>query len=577
MPRKQVAAALRAAGFPDSARISPEIATELADRSSVRAVVTGSVLPVAGTSYSVTLRATSVEDGVEIASIAGSASSADLISSVGELARGLRRALGERRDAIAAKRPLQQVTTPSFPAYRRYVLGLDRIYAGDLAGGNRLLHEAIGMDSAFASAWEALGHSHLFGRNLDSARLAFSRALSYPDRLTETQRFRLEADAAYALRHDLPAAISWYDLYLAQNPRSLAARNNRGIFLSSMGRHEEALEEFRRALAINPFGPEHVQIELLNQAAELVVLGRIREATAAARELKGPFADYFAVLRPSAESDWVTAESTATRIAGLEGTPSFLRIQAVTTQAAARAAQGAVASADELLRAAADKASGEEMRWYDQARLLLAISAARPLGPVRVRLANDSSTAGRVMHALWAAARGDTTATIEALEQARSGAEEMKRLGAGPRLARAWIDGLAGRWRTVIDSLAPAALHGEHDATILDRISSFPVRWLVADAYARVGRVDSATKFMELLLAPTRMAPGHFALRGFASPFAHRRLALWYAALGKSDTAAAHWKSFTESLNTPDPEVAALLGQAPLTRSRKSNRFGEPR
>jgi hypothetical protein len=217
------------------------------------------------------------------------------------------------------------------------------------------------------------------------------------------------------------------------------------------------------------------------------------------------------------------------------------------------------------------------MRWYDQARLLLAMAAERTPETVPLKLANDSSTPGRVMHALWAAVRGDSTSTIQALEQARSEAEELKRLGAGPALARAWVDGLAGRWSTVIDSLAPAALHGEHDATILDRISSFPVRWLVADAYARLGRVDSAAMYMELLLAPTRMAPGHFALRGLAYPFAHRRLALWYATLGKSDTAAAHWKKLTESVRTPDPEVAALLGERPRTQSRNVSRSTEMR
>jgi tetratricopeptide (TPR) repeat protein len=525
MPRKQVAEALQAAGLPDSARITPKLATELADRSSVRAVVTGSILPVAGTGYSVTLRATSVDDGKQIASAAGSATSENLVSTVGSMARQLRRELGERRDAIVAKRPLQQVTTPSFPAYRRYVLGLDRIYAGDFAGGNRLLHEAIGIDSAFASAWAALGTSHVFNRNLDSARVAFSKALSFRDRLTETQRFRVEADAAYALRHDLPAAISWYDLYLAQNPRSMAALNNRGLFLSSLGRHEEALGDFRQAVAVNPFGPRHTEIEHLNEAAELVMLGRVPEATAVARELEGPFADYFAVLRPVATSDWATAESTAARVAADEATPKFLRIQAVTTQAAAAAALGAVAEADQLLRVAAEKSSAEEMRWYVQGLLLLALARERKPGAAPSPLAKDSSTAGRVMQALWTAAQGDTSRSATDLKRARARPEELERVGAGPRLARGLIDRRAGRWRAVLDSLGPVALHGEHDATLLDRISSYPVRWVVADAYDHVRR-DSAIAYLKLLLEPTRMAPGHLALRGLVYPFAQRRLAL---------------------------------------------------
>ena len=561
MPRYQVAAALRAGGFPDSARISPEVARELAERSAVRAVITGSVLPVAGAGYSIVLRAIGVEDGTEIASITGAASPGELIRVVEELARRLRDALGERRDRIASQRPLEQVATPSLNAYRNFVQGRDRIDAGDLAGGKRLLHEAIRLDSAFASAWEALGISHVFGRNLDSARIAYARALSFPERLTETQRFGVEADAAYAIRHDLPAAISWYDLYLSRNPRSAGARNNRALYLSSLGRHEEALEELRRAIEMNPLGPEHAQIELLNLAAELVVLGRVREATAEARELKGVFADYFSVLRPSALADWVAAESTAWRIVSREDAPSFLRIQAVTTHAAARAAQGAVADAERLLLAASRRTASEEMRWYHQARLLLATSAQRDLGPPPDSLATDSSAAGRVMHALWAAVQGDSGTAVRALEQAAAMPEETSLLGAGPALARAWVDAHAGRWQAVTDSLGGIARLGEHDATILDRGTAYPVRLLVADAYERLGRLDSAAAHLELVVAPTRMAPGHLALRGLVYPFALRRLAMLYTALGKTDAAAEHWRELARSLAEPDPELRGLLDE----------------
>ena len=60
-----------------------------------------------------------------------------------------------------------------------------------------------------------------------------------------------------------------------------------------------------------------------------------------------------------------------------------------------------------------------------------------------------------------------------------------------------------------------------------------------AEAYARLGQPDSAIATMELLLRPTRMPGSAFALRGLAFPFAHRRLALWYAALGRRQQAAS--------------------------------------
>jgi serine/threonine-protein kinase len=575
MPQQQVASALRAAGFEESSTVTTEVARELAYRSSVRAVITGSVLPLGASGYSVVLRALDTEDGKEIASVAGPATPQDLIRSVQGLARQLRRQLGEHRGEIAATRSLEEIATPSFPAYRLFIQGRDRIYAGDFAGGNRLLHEAIGIDSAFASAWATLGSSYVFSRNLDSARQAYERALSYRDRLSEDQRFRVEADAAYALRHDLAAAISWYDLYLARHPESGTAHNNRALFLSSMGRHEEALEEFRRAVEVNPFGPEQAQIELLNQAAELIVLGRVREAQAAVGDLHGPFARYFALLLPTARSDWRSAEAIADSIDAIEGTPTFLRIQATTTAAAATAAQGAVTRARLLLLEAIRRSSDEEMRWYAQALLLLDLAGGRRAGPVPLPLARDSSAAGFIIRGLWAGVSGDIPEATLSLRRARSGAEEMALLGAGPLLVQGVIDRRTGRWQPIIDSLAPLALRGEHDATVMDRTPSFAVRWLVADAYAHLGRLDSAAAYLELLLAPTRMAPAHFALRGFAYPFAHQRLATWYTELGDTTLAQAHRKSLAETLTEPDPDLRDLLTGTPSGPARPARGSSE--
>ena len=289
------------------------------------------------------------------------------------------------------------------------------------------------------------------------------------------------------------------------------------------------------------------------------MLGRVREATAASEELEGVFADYFSVLRPSAQADWVVAESTAAKIASREDAPSFLRIQAITTRAAALAARGAVTEADRLLLAASRQASSEEMRWYEQARLVLATAAGRNPGSPTDALVADSSAAGRVMLALWAAISGDTVTAVRALAEAGARPEETRLLGAGAVLARGWIDARGGRWTEVIDSLGGVARAGEHDATNLDRLTAYPVRWLVADAYAHLGRSDSAAAYLELVVAPTRMAPGHFALRGLVYPFAHRRLARLYTTLGDRAAAAEHWTEFTRSFTEPDPELRRLL------------------
>ena len=134
-------------------------------------------------------------------------------------------------------------------------------------------------------------------RNLDSAGFALAEALKRPDRLGDAQRYRLEADAAYALRYDIPAAVRWYDLLLQVAPRSISGHNNRAVLLYAIGRYDEALAGFSRAEELEPFGREEKEIEIFNQAVTLLALGRDADAATTSRKLReGLFADYAAQL-----------------------------------------------------------------------------------------------------------------------------------------------------------------------------------------------------------------------------------------------------------------------------------------
>jgi hypothetical protein len=102
-------------------------------------------------------------------------------------------------------------------------------------------------------------------------------------------------------------------------------------------------------------------------------------------------------------------------------------------------------------------------------------------------------------------------------------------LGDGPALAQGWIAAAGGRWNEVTRSLGPRSLIGEHDATLLDRVSSLEVRWLVANAYASEGKRDSAIIHMTKAVSPDRVPAGHLVLRGLALPTARRLIAAWSA------------------------------------------------
>lgn len=569
LPRSQLNATMRLAGVPDTTRVGPQLARELAYRSAVRAVLVGSVKHLGGRNYSIVLHVVDADDGSDIWSAAAAAQDTTLITTVQRLARELREKLGERRSAIEATLPLYQVATPSFAAYRKYTTGMSLQAHGDGRGSNRMLREALALDTGFASAWFSMGWNYLNDRMLDSARWAFGQALARPGRLSELQRYRLEADAAYTLEYDIPAAIRAYDLYLAVSPRSWAVHNNRGLYLIALNQYEEALESFDRAVAAHPFGPQRAQVQVMNQAATLLALGRVADAERVAGHLSGPFAQYVHLMHATATNRWRDADSAGTAAAIAPSSPAWLRVQATAVAASGRASRGAVRSADKMLADASGGASPDVARWFYRVRALLAQVSERSIPAMPTTLATDTSVSALVTIGLAAALRNDTTTARASLERVSSLPQNVqRRLGGGPTLVTAWIHARAGNWGEASTIIGTHAINGEHDTAILDRVGSLSLRWLAADALARRGRLDSAIAMLELAIKPERMPGNEFAQRGLVVTFAHRRLAQWYDARGRRDSAASHWRAFLGALTEPDPELAPLVTEARLALRR---------
>ncbi len=527
VPRRQLAEVMRRADIPETTHVDVDLGRQLALRSSVRAVLFGSVQRLGTSDYSVALYVVGTEGDAQLASSARATSGERLVAEVEVAALDVRAQLGERRDALAAQRPLYEVATPSFEAFRRYVEALDLVVTRvDLAGSNALLADAIALDSGFASAWASLGANYATARQLDSARFAYGRALALPSRLSPAQLYRLRGDVAYVLDHDLPSAVRWYDLHLEERPHSIAGRSNRAVYLSALGRYVDAVADLRSAVDELPFGPELAQPTVLNLAAMLVATGQLAEAERVAQQLTGPSARYVEILLAMARSEWAAAERLGLLAARDTLAPLFLRIHAITSQASAGAARGAIDDADSVLRAAAAGSRGASARWYERARLLLAMASGQAVRSRDDVVAGDTTVAATMLRALWAAAAGDTIAARAGLAEMRTASGRARaELGAGPQLIEGWIAAHGRRWRAVTDTLAPIARAGEHDPTLLDRPDNFHLRWLVASAYEQLERPDSAATYLRLLLDPTRMPPGHYALRGLVHAAAERRLA----------------------------------------------------
>ena len=111
-----------------------------------------------GAGYSVVLRAVDAESLKVIVSERGTAATENaLIPTLGRMAERLRRDLGERRNALAATRPMTDIATPSLDAYRLWLQGESLRQAVDWEGAVSLYREALRLDPGFASAWVGIG------------------------------------------------------------------------------------------------------------------------------------------------------------------------------------------------------------------------------------------------------------------------------------------------------------------------------------------------------------------------------------------------------------------------------------
>ena len=566
--RHQLSNLMRNAGIPETTHVDANRARELAVRSSIRAVLRGAIRKLDTTNYEVVVHVIGVENGKSLASVVNTSTEPGLPQAVEVLSRDLRGQLGERHSELVANRPARSVATPSFTAFRLYSAAADAIEMhGDINTSNALLREAVRLDTAFAIAWSYLASNYLNARQIDSARAAYGHALAHAERMSVADDYRLKGDVAYALDHDLRAAVQWYDLFLAEAPSS-GGRMNRGFYLAALGEFDRALSDFEQAIAQSPFGPDQLQPELNNEAAVLVSLGRLGEARRVTSKLAGPFAQLMEIMIPAAESRWAAAES-ASALAMPKSPPGFLRSNAVVAYASALAAQGAARAADSVLDSEANASTGSSRRVLERLRLLLAIAGGRSVTPRPGLLSNDTTAAGRVAHALLEAASGDSSSARADLGTLSTlGARDSVVLGAGPLVVESLIAEKAGNHRRVVDLLGKVALAGEYDAGIPDRPDSFLTRWITASAYEQLGRLDSAAAYYELVVRPTRVPPLHYSMRGICYGFAYRHLAAISERRGDRASALRQLDTLLSAFRKPDSTVAPLMVDARRMRAR---------
>jgi len=262
-------------------RLTEEIGREICQRQNVKAMLHGSIARL-GESYVIGVNALNCTNGDTLAGEQVQVSRReDVLRELGRAARKLREELGESLASIERfDVPIERATTGSLEALKAFTIGVRLHSAGDPAKAIPNLERATELDPDFALAYAQMSTSHSNLREFGPARTLATRAYELRERVSDRERFYIEARYHDGVTGDVDQSQKVYELWAQTYPRDFVPWNNLSVTLSDAGDYERALEPVRRSLQLNPGN----SLALSNLAATLHDAGRFDEARTTADE-----------------------------------------------------------------------------------------------------------------------------------------------------------------------------------------------------------------------------------------------------------------------------------------------------
>ena len=148
---------LRLMTRPPSSVVDAELAREVAERGGIKAVLTGEVQQ-AGGGYLILAQLIAPDSGTVLAAVRATAKdSAEFLGAVDKVSKAIRERVGESIRSLRESPGLDQVTTASLPALRKYSEAIRAADRGEEFVAIAQLEQAVAMDTAFAMALAQAG------------------------------------------------------------------------------------------------------------------------------------------------------------------------------------------------------------------------------------------------------------------------------------------------------------------------------------------------------------------------------------------------------------------------------------
>jgi DNA-binding winged helix-turn-helix (wHTH) protein/tetratricopeptide (TPR) repeat protein len=406
---------LRMMGRPADARINLETAREICARTGSAAVIEGSIASL-GTHYVLGLRAESCRNGDALDEEQAQAErKEDVLRALDKTATRLRSKLGESISSVEKyATPVEEATTPSLEALNAYSLGRKMYFEKGNAAALPYLQRAVELDPNFALAYRALGavYGNLF--QTDRMRLNISKAYELREKVSERERFYIEANYYWEGTGELEKAIPAYELWRQTYPTDYSLYVQLGVIYTRLGNLGKALEEARESVRLEP----NSGINYTNLCFGYINLNQLDEAEAVVKQAEERKLENEGLLRARyalafLKGDTAQMAHTVSAAMGRPGTED----QLLDAQANTEAWHGRLKDARQLTRRAMSSAeqndAKERAAGYEAWTALGEVESgmreeARSDAYAAIKLASNRDVSERVALAL--ALAGDTAA-----------------------------------------------------------------------------------------------------------------------------------------------------------------------
>jgi tetratricopeptide (TPR) repeat protein len=253
---RQVRQTLGLMGQPKEARLTPETAEQVCERTDSTAVLEGSITSI-GTQYVLGLRAKNCNTGnILDQEQVVAARREDVLNSLSQIARKLRTRLGESQATVEKhSTPLEEATTPSLEALKAYSTGFKLALSSGYAVAIPLYQRAVQIDKQFAMAYANLGLAYSgVGESVLSSE-STTRAWQLRDRASDRERFFIDFTYYRQTTGNLEKAFETLELWAHTYPRGAEPDPQDllgGLSSAGTGRLERAIEQSQKSIAANP-------------------------------------------------------------------------------------------------------------------------------------------------------------------------------------------------------------------------------------------------------------------------------------------------------------------------------------